>query len=168
MSRMRWALCAAAVAAVIASSALAEEAGTWFMATPVPVLARGVRAVACLGSVEYLAMIAVWHGRCPGGVQPIIGVIVAVPGDRVDVIAGADIEVNGGHVQGTLPLDRDDKGLPPGRYDLQAGQYWIRGADRGGVDSRNVGLIDEQEIMSTEVPGYALVKPRKRYQPIEQ
>jgi type IV secretory pathway protease TraF len=173
MIRMLCAACAAAAAAVVATSAVAEERDTWFVTTRMPVLARGVRAVACLGPIDDLGTITVWRGRCPGGVEPVVGLVIAIPGDQVDVIPGAGLQVNGSLIPGTLPLDRDSRGrpmpvFPTGRYDLQVSQYWIRGSDPDSFDSRYFGPVVEQEIVSTAVPGYALAKPRRQYRAVEQ
>jgi type IV secretory pathway protease TraF len=173
MIRMLCAACAVAAAAAVATSAVAEERDTWFVTTRMPVLARGVRAVACLGPVDDLGTATLWRNRCPGGAEPIVGLVIAIPGDRVDVIPGAGLEVNGSLIPGTLPLDHDSHGrpmpvLPPGRYDLQVSQYWILGPERDSFDCRNIGPVDEQEIVSTAVPGYLLDKPRKQYRAVEQ
>lgn len=173
MISVRQAVCAVAASMVIASSTFACDSDTWCLTTATPVLARGVRATACLGLLDGLDKVTLRAGRCPGGVEPLVGLIIAIPGDRVDVIPGSGLQANGVMIPDTLPLAQDRNGRPmpvleAGRYDLQVGQYWIRGMSGDSVDSRYVGPFGEDDIVSTAVPGSMLVKPRKRYQPVEQ
>lgn len=96
-------------------------------------------------------------GSCPGGFEPLVKWIAAVPGDVVTVVR-AGISVNGEPVAGTAQLDQDSagrvlQGVPAGVYQVPAGRVWLlSGHDRHSWDSRYFGAVPVESMQTTARP----------------
>jgi conjugative transfer signal peptidase TraF len=95
--------------------------------------------------------------RCPGGTGPIGKVVLALPGDTVEVTASG-LEVNGCPVPNSRPRPFDSRGrplpkLPKGRYMVGAGELWL-GSPYSllSFDSRYFGAIAERSVLSVVRP----------------
>ncbi len=96
------------------------------------------------------------HDRCPGGGQPLVKRIVAVPGDSV-VETAAGVAVDGQPLPRSAPMSLapiTGIHLPQakGRWVLPAGQYWLYGPGaspgwaRYSFDSRYFGPVARRAI----------------------
>lgn len=68
-------------------------------------------------------------GTCPGGVEPILKEIAALPGDTV-VVDSLGMAVNGRRLSHSRPLPRDSRGrpldsMPWSRYVVRPGEAWL-------------------------------------------
>ena len=110
---------------------------------------RGVLVAACVPPAVtrlarergYLA-----GGSCPGGTQPVLKRIGAVPGDRVDL--GPDgLGVNGTRLPDSAPAASDSRGrrlhhAPWGRTVVAPGEVWLMGVGTArSWDSRYFGPV---------------------------
>ena len=84
------------------------------------------------------------NGRCPGGYEPMLKIVRAIPGDLVEV--GAEgVAVNGGLIANSAPLARDGAGraldaMPEGLYPVADGEVWLISTyARASFDSRYFG-----------------------------
>jgi conjugative transfer signal peptidase TraF len=96
-------------------------------------------------------------GDCPGGVEPLLKTLAAIPGDRVEVSAGG-ITINDVAVPDSKPLPRDDLGrsltaAAPGQYVVGAAEAWIIGGhDARSYDSRYFGPITLADVRGRATP----------------
>ena len=85
-------------------------------------------------------------GRCPGGYEPLLKPVAALPGDWVDVSA-TEIRINGRPMPASLTQTRDAAGrllpkMASGRYHVQPGTVWLISAGHAdGFDSRYFGPV---------------------------
>src|SRR3989454_8392231 len=112
-------------------------------------VARGVLVVACVSPADarlaqargYLGM-----GSCPGGTQPVLKRIGAVPGDLVDLELDG-MAVNGARLPDSAPASSDSRGRPLphalwGRTAVAPGEVWLIGMDTTrSWDSRYFGPV---------------------------
>jgi conjugative transfer signal peptidase TraF len=112
-------------------------------------VARGVLVVACVPPAAarlarergYLA-----EGSCPGGTQPILKRIGAVPGDLVDLEPDG-VAVNGTRLPGSAPAVSDSRGRPLlhapwGPTAVAPGEVWLIGIETTrSWDSRYFGPV---------------------------
>lgn len=125
----------------------------WWTFYPIPTLRRGMTVAGCLPTEivrtgrerGYLP-----SGPCPGGALAIAKVVVALPGDVVE-LHGATLLVNRrpvpcGARQPRDPSGRRLAGLPDGRYPLPRGSVWLCGSDPLSWDSRYYGPVPESAI----------------------
>src|SRR3989454_2414162 len=97
---------------------------------------RGVLVVACVPLTAarlarergYLA-----RGSCPGGTQPVLKRIGAVPGDLVD-LAPDGVAINGTQLPDSAPAVSDSRGRPLphspwGRTVVASGEVWLMGIE---------------------------------------
>lgn len=97
------------------------------------------------------------HGACPGGFEPLIKPVAAIPGDLVTVAADG-VAVNGEPVPGTAPLARDTAGrpllaVPAGSYHVTSGEVWLfSGHLRESWDSRYFGAVPAAGVQGVARP----------------
>ncbi len=122
-------------------------------------LQRGDDVMACLPPAigsdglhhEYLM-----PGKCPGGFEPIIKELVAVPGDSI-VLSSEAITVNGkaypAHTRDKDHLGRVLAAIPRGNYP-NTQNYWLYGKNspEDSWDSRYWGGVDRSSIIKTATP----------------
>jgi conjugative transfer signal peptidase TraF len=96
-------------------------------------------------------------GACPGGREPLIKPVAAIPGDLVTVTARG-IAVNGEPVGDSGPLEKDSAGrplrpIPAGAYRVPAGAVWLlSGHDLRSFDSRYFGAVPVANIQGIARP----------------
>jgi conjugative transfer signal peptidase TraF len=95
-------------------------------------------------------------GRCPGGVAPLGKVVLAVPGDEVDVNP-AGLVLNGQPLPGTSSQAADSRGrplphYPAGRYAVPCGQVWLVSPHPRSLDSRYFGPIQAGGVLGSLTP----------------
>jgi len=112
-------------------------------------VARGVLVVACVSPAaarlarerDYLG-----KGSCPGGAQPVLKRIGAVPGDLVD-LEPSGVAVNGERLPDSAPAMSDSRGRPLphapwGRTVVAPGEVWLIGIETTrSWDSRYFGPV---------------------------
>ena len=171
--RVRPAVVCAAAALVLGSLAAARVSGLRVNTTPsmpvglwriAPVLAelrRGDIVTACppeaAGTREAAARGYLAAGTCPGGYEPLVKSVAAVPGDLVTV-GRTGVSVNGALLDGTAPLDRDSAGrelraFPPGVHRVPASRVWLlSGHDARSWDSRYFGPVAIEDVQAVAHP----------------
>ena len=88
----------------------------------------------------------VLRGSCPGGVEPVLKHVAAVPGDTV-LVDAAGLWVNGRVLANSRALARDAHGRPaaavaPGQFVVQAGTAWLWSPySERSYDSRYFGAL---------------------------
>ena len=127
-------------------------------------LARGELVEACLPEAiasygmarGYLA-----SGECPNGAEPVIKVIGALAGDRVD-LSPEEIRVNGTALPQSSTRLRDSRGravrtLPRGSYETTADDVWLFGLhDARSWDSRYFGPVPVNAVLGAVEPVFTL------------
>lgn len=110
-------------------------------------------AVASYGIARgYLAF-----GSCPNDAEPVIKIVGAMTGDRVD-LSPLCIRVNGVALSESAALRCDSRGrrvqtLQPGTYQTEANQVWLFGLhDARSWDSRYFGPIPSQNLVGAVDP----------------
>jgi conjugative transfer signal peptidase TraF len=123
-------------------------------------LARGELVEACLPSTISTYGMARGYlnsGNCPNGAEPVIKVVGAMAGDRVD-LSLENIRVNGTTLPQSATRLRDSRGrevrtLRPGGYETEVDQVWLFGVhDPRSWDSRYFGPIPSQDIIGAVEP----------------
>jgi len=123
---------------------------------------RGQLVEACLPNTiasygiarEYLA-----SGRCPNGAEPVIKIVGATRGDRVD-LSSEGIRVNGVALPQSATLSRDSRGrdvqtLRRGTYQTPNNLVWLFGLhDARSWDSRYFGPVPVECILGALVPAF--------------
>ena len=93
-------------------------------------------------------------GHCPAGAAPVLKFAATIAGDVVAV--GADIKVNGKHLQPAPPLeDRAGRPLeifPAGHYELAAGELWLYSPSTRSWDSRFFGPVQAENVLGVVRP----------------
>ncbi len=126
--------------------------------------ARGELVEACLPEAiasygmarGYLA-----SGECPNGAEPVIKVIGALAGDRVD-LSPEEIRVNGTALPQSSTRLRDSRGravrtLPRGSYETTADDVWLFGLhDARSWDSRYFGPVPVNAVLGAVEPVFTL------------
>jgi conjugative transfer signal peptidase TraF len=126
--------------------------------------ARGELVEACLPDAiasygmarGYLA-----SGECPIGAEPVIKVIGALAGDRVD-LSPEEIRVNGTALPRSATRLRDSRGravrtLPRGSYETTADDVWLLGLhDARSWDSRYFGPVPIDAVLGGVEPVFTL------------
>ena len=84
-------------------------------------------------------------GDCPGGTKPLGKLVLAAPGDRVELTADA-ITLNRCRLPSTASPAADTDGrplprLPPGAYRVRTGDIWLFSPHRRSFDSRYFGPV---------------------------
>ena len=88
----------------------------------------------------------VLRGACPGGVEPVLKHVAAVPGDTV-VVDASGLRVNGRTLANSRALARDAEGRPapvvaPGRFVVHVGTAWLWSSySMRSYDSRYFGAV---------------------------
>jgi len=127
-------------------------------------LARGELVEACLPEAiasygmarGYLA-----SGECPDRAEPVIKVIGALAGDRVD-LSPEEIRVNGTALPQSSTRMRDSRGravrtLPRGSYETTADDVWLFGLhDARSWDSRYFGPVPVNAVLGAVEPVFTL------------
>lgn len=163
----------AACAAILSTLAAADAAGLRLNLTPsMPVglwrvaashvpLRRGEVVSVCPPDAE-ATRVGVERGYipvgpCPGGDEPLVKPVAAIPGDVVAIFpAGA--AVNGHPIQGTAQLARDSAGrslapVPTGTYPVGTGEVWLlSGHDPRSFDSRYFGPVPADNVQGVARP----------------
>lgn len=122
--------------------------------------AKGVTVLACLP--ESVAVFArtreyVPSGRCPGAAAPIGKVVLAMPGDSVEV-TDSGLIVNGRPVQNTKPLAVDGAGrplprFPDGTYVVAGDEVWLYSPySKRSFDSRYFGPLPLGSVLNRVLP----------------
>lgn len=98
----------------------------------------------------------VGRGFCPGGVEPVLKVVVAVAGDRVE-LSPDGVSVDGTALPLTAPRHRDRHGrglvaYPFGSYQVPAGAVWLYAPHPASWDSRYWGPVDASAIIGPVRP----------------
>jgi conjugative transfer signal peptidase TraF len=114
-------------------------------------------AIASYGMARgYLA-----SGECPNGAEPVIKVIGALAGDRVDLLPD-EIRVNGTAFPQSATRLRDSRGravrtLPRGSYETRADDAWLFGLhDARSWDSRYFGPVPVNAVLGAVEPVFTL------------
>jgi conjugative transfer signal peptidase TraF len=127
-------------------------------------LTRGGLVEACLPNTiaDYgLARGYLTSGQCPNGAEPVIKVIGALAGDRVD-LSTEEIRVNGLPLPQSSTLLRDSRGravrtLPRGSYETTADDVWLFGLhDVRSWDSRYFGPVPVNAVLGAAEPVFTL------------
>jgi conjugative transfer signal peptidase TraF len=84
-------------------------------------------------------------GTCPGGTKPLGKLVLAVPGDRVELAASA-VTLNRCRLPATASRAADTHGrplprFPPGAYRVRAGDIWLFSPHPRSFDSRYFGPV---------------------------
>lgn len=88
----------------------------------------------------------VLRGSCPGGIEPVLKHVAAVPGDTV-VVDASGLRVNGQALTNSRALARDAEArsapaVTPGRFVVQGGTAWIWSPySARSYDSRYFGAV---------------------------
>ena len=96
-------------------------------------------------------------GSCPDGSEPVVKVLAAVAGDRIEVTASA-VLVNGVRLPHSQPLDRDRGGrelLPfaAGEHRLEPGEVWLYSPyEERSWDSRYFGPVRIENVATIVEP----------------
>jgi conjugative transfer signal peptidase TraF len=96
-------------------------------------------------------------GRCPGGYEPMLKIVRAIPGDLVEVSAEG-VAVNGDLIANSAPLARDraDRALnamPKGTYAVADGEVWLLSTyNPKSFDSRYFGPVASAQIEGEAAP----------------
>ena len=96
-------------------------------------------------------------GSCPDGSEPVVKVLAAVAGDRIEVTASA-VLVNGVRLPHSRPLDRDRGGrelLPfaAGEHRLAPGEVWLYSPyEERSWDSRYFGPVRIENVATIVEP----------------
>jgi conjugative transfer signal peptidase TraF len=123
-------------------------------------LTRGVTVVWCLperlvGQARRRGYLV--RGRCPGGVEPMLKTVVAIPGDSV-VVDSAGMTVNGWRLPNSRPLTFDSRGrrltgIPRGKYVVPPGQAWLWSPyHASSFDSRYYGAVPVSGLVGLARP----------------
>jgi conjugative transfer signal peptidase TraF len=127
-------------------------------------LARGELVEACLPSAiaSYgMARGYLNSGDCPNRAEPVIKVIGALAGDRVDLLP-EEIRVNGTALPQSSTRLRDSRGravrtLPCGSYETTADDVWLFGLhDARSWDSRYFGPVPVNAVLGAVEPVFTL------------
>ena len=100
-------------------------------------------------------------GACPGGHEPLIKPVAAIPGDLVTVTARG-VAVNGERVADSGALGKDSAGRPlrpiaAGAYRVPADAVWLlSGHDPRSVDSRYFGAVPVSNIQGIARPVWVI------------
>jgi conjugative transfer signal peptidase TraF len=97
-------------------------------------------------------------GSCPGGVAPLIKMVIAVAGQRVEI--GASVAVDGRTISSSSLARRDGKGRPLARFPsgtVQRENVFVHSPFPGSYDSRYFGPLPASGILglAQEVLTYA-------------
>ncbi len=123
-------------------------------------IARGAIVLACLPSdVSAFARSRgyVPSGSCEDGTAPVGKVVVALPGDTVDVSLRG-VAVNGRVITNTAPLSMDSRGrqlprLSTGRRLVAEQEVWVLSSySKRSFDSRYFGSIASSSIVARVIP----------------
>jgi conjugative transfer signal peptidase TraF len=84
-------------------------------------------------------------GTCPGGTKPLGKLVLAVPGDRVELAASA-VTLNRCRLPATASSATDTHGrplprFPPGAYRVRHGEIWLFSPHPRSFDSRYFGPV---------------------------
>jgi conjugative transfer signal peptidase TraF len=95
-------------------------------------------------------------GQCPGGYQPMLKPVAAIPRDTV-IVTAHGITVNGALVEGSNRLALDSDGsrlpaLPEGAYRVGAEQVWLLSSHPRSFDSRYFGPVSMEAIIGKARP----------------
>lgn len=96
-------------------------------------------------------------GSCPDGSEPVVKVLAAAEGDRVEVTPNA-VLVNGVALPHSRPLDRDrgERALLPfaaGEHRLEPGEVWLYSPyDERSWDSRYFGPVPIEDVTTIVEP----------------
>lgn len=171
MSR-RFALALGAAAVTIAGTTAALHAaglrvntspsmpvGLWWLERPAGI-ARGQVVAVCPPAeppfFEARARRYVAAGDCPGGTEPLLKPIAALPGDMVEV-TGRAVVVNGQALANSAPRSTDGAGRPMpairGVGRVPAGMVWVVSShDPDSFDSRYFGPVPVTAIQAAARP----------------
>jgi conjugative transfer signal peptidase TraF len=100
-------------------------------------------------------------GNCPGGYEPLVKPIAAIPGDLVTV-SPEGILVNGQPLPNTKQLIEDETGrplhpVPAGSYRVTAGEVWLlSGHDPRSFDGRYFGAVPVANLIGIARPLWVL------------
>jgi conjugative transfer signal peptidase TraF len=95
-------------------------------------------------------------GACPGGVQPLGKMVLAMAGDTVEVSARG-LVVDGLAIPASRPSAADSAGrplrsLPLGVYRLSSGELWLYAPHPRSFDSRYFGPLPSTRLLGTLEP----------------
>jgi conjugative transfer signal peptidase TraF len=96
------------------------------------------------------------RGRCPGGVRPLGKLLLAGPGDEVEVSA-AGLSLAGRRAPASQALATDAAGrplpaIPRGLYPLARGAAWVYAPHPRSFDSRYFGPVSATALRGTLTP----------------
>jgi conjugative transfer signal peptidase TraF len=94
-------------------------------------------------------------GPCAGGSAPVLKILAALPGDRVEITASG-ILVNGFRLRNSGAHAADSHGrpltpVPVGRYRLR-GCYWLAAPHPDSWDSRYYGCLPREALREVLIP----------------
>ena len=126
-------------------------------------LQRGDDVMVCLPPA--IGIVGLHHeylmpGKCPGGFEPIIKELIAVPGDTITITAAAMI-VGGktypAHTREKDHLDRSLAAIARGTF-ANTQSYWLYGKNspKDSWDSRYWGGVDRSSIIKLATPALTL------------
>jgi conjugative transfer signal peptidase TraF len=95
-------------------------------------------------------------GRCPGGVEPLGKMLLALPGDTVEITARG-LAVDGRPVPASRPSPADSLGrpllpAPAGRRLVRPAEVWVYAPHPRSFDSRYFGPVSAQRLLGTLLP----------------
>jgi len=102
-------------------------------------------------------LIYIKQSSCPGHAPMVLKRIVALPGDRIDLLESG-VWINGTHVPGSELRSRDSRGqtlphFPNGRYRVSSGFIWLLGENmKVSWDSRYYGPVPESSVQFSVQP----------------
>lgn len=165
---MRAALIGTAIAAVVGAwpiglrinTTASMPQGLWLLRKP-DAITRGQIVTACppRSSAVEQAAVRGWigQGSCPSGLEPLLKVLAAVPGDTVTVSSDG-IAINSVPYANTQALAADSQGralasVSPGVYPVAPGTVWLlSGYDNRSYDSRYFGPVPMEDITAHALP----------------
>jgi conjugative transfer signal peptidase TraF len=127
------------------SSPSAAPVGFYLRTTPRP--RRGQLVEVCLPKVVAEFGIArgyIGYGACPGGAESVGKILLALPGDLVDIEPATVLKVDS--------LGRPIDHFPFGKYRLKPREVWLYGAARNSFDSRYFGAVPTAGIRANLTP----------------
>jgi conjugative transfer signal peptidase TraF len=124
--------------------------GLWRIAQPHGSIERGQIVNFCPPDTAFfrVALERGWigRGRCPGGWEPLLKPVIAIPGDRI-ALSATGITVNGRAIPGSARMPLDAGEIPAGSYSLKAAEVWVISTSHPrSLDSRYFGAIAQSRI----------------------
>jgi conjugative transfer signal peptidase TraF len=131
----------------------------WYDPTQIPKMRRGDLVLTC--PPESVALLGrergyLPPGYCTGGTLPLLKILVALPGDTVDIRTSGEW-IDGKLLPSSARIERDKDGrtlatIAPGRYTLSADACWLYSPAWHSWDSRYFGATRSHMIIGIAHP----------------